>query len=89
MNIQRAVLDRRGNITGNENIKKVSEAVKYDSVFMSKDEIEDATFIGKVDAILATKGLAVVIAKAKLTKNGNYRTFVGEKDYQLPTTELA
>ncbi len=89
MNIQRAITDRRGNITGNENIKKVSDAEKYDSVFLSKDEIEDATYLSKVEALLAPKGLALVVAKAKVTKNGNYRTFVGDKNYQLPETELA
>ncbi len=88
MNVQRAETDRRGNITGNINIDYLEDAEKFDSVFLELDEIEDANFLEGCNSILATKGFTLVIGKAKKTKSGNYRTFIGDKDYVRPRTLL-
>ncbi len=88
MNVQRAETDRRGNITGNINIDYLEDAQKFDSVFLEPDEIEDANFVEECNSILSTKGFTLVIGKVKKTKNGNWRTFIGDKDYVRPRTLL-
>lgn len=86
--IFRTSFDKKGNVIGNDKVEKVSEAVKGDTVFMSKSAIEDATFIDKVNVILAKQGLALVISQAKECKNGSYRTFIGDANYKPFETVL-
>lgn len=89
MTILRAIFNKRGSaIVSNELVAKVSESEKSDSVFLAKSEIEDATFLSKVNDILAKNQLTLVIAKAVECKNGNYRTFIGDINYMQPSTIL-
>ena len=88
MVIQRASFDKKGNVSDNESIAKVSEAQLNDSIFMSKAEIEDANFLDKVNVLLAKSKLTIVTGKAKECHNGNYRTFIGDLNYQPFTTAI-
>lgn len=90
MTILRALFNKKGtSIISNELVAKVSESEKSDTVFMSKDEIEDVNFLSKVNDILAKNQLTLVIAKAVQCKNGNYRTFIGDMNYIQPSTIIA
>ncbi|MDR3668353.1 MAG: hypothetical protein P4L35_16035 [Ignavibacteriaceae bacterium] len=88
MVIQRASFDKKGNVSDNESIAKVSEAQLNDSIFMSKAEIEDASFLDKVNVLLSKSKLTIVTGKAKECRNGNYRTFIGDLNYQPFTTAI-
>ncbi|MDR3666136.1 MAG: hypothetical protein P4L35_04770 [Ignavibacteriaceae bacterium] len=77
----RASFNAKGKIIGNEKVEKFSLAEKNDTVFMSKSEIEDVSFLSKVNVVLAKNGLTVVTNKAVECKGGNYRTFIGAVDY--------
>jgi len=88
MLIQRTNFDSKGRILDNEPIGKVSEAKQNDSIFMSKDEIEDVSFLTKVNTVLAKNSLTIVVAKARECKNGNYRTFIGDLNYVPATTAI-
>ena len=65
-----------------EKVEKVPQAELNDSIFLKEDEIEDATFVERLQKCLANKGLTAVIHRARQCKNGNFRTFIGSLDYK-------
>lgn len=65
-----------------EKVEKVPQAGINDSVFLKSEEIEDATFVEKLQSSLANKGLTAVIHRAKQCKNGSYRTFIGSLNFK-------
>ena len=73
----------------NETVAKLSDAQQNDSIFIEPADFFNQSFKAQVDSILEPKGLKVVWERAKQTKFGNYRAFIGDKDYTRPTTELA
>jgi len=88
MNVVRAIRDGRGRILSNQTLDKVSEAEQMDSIFLSKEE-KDSGIIAKVNELLEPKGLEVVESKLQIVPStGNFRTFIGEKNYQRPETAL-
>jgi hypothetical protein len=87
MNITRAILDSRGRIIGNENVRRVSESKPFDSIFVSKEEKQEG-LVEKINGILVENNLEVV-DKFNETSVGNLRSFIGEKDYEGFQTTLA
>ena len=85
MQIQSSTRTRNG--FENKTVAKVSDAIAGDTVFFDNKE-EMNSLSHAMDAILNPLGLEVVVDKAKITKNGSYRTFIGDVNYTRPSTKM-
>jgi len=62
-------------------VSKVSHATLNDTVFLLKEEIEDAVFLSEVNMILAKQNLVLVTSAARECSTGSYRCFIGDANY--------
>ena len=87
MQIQSSTRTRYG--FENRIVTKVSDAVAGDTVFF-ENQAEMDEKVPQMHKVFADNGLdlEVVVGQAKETKNGSIRTFIGEANYERPTTSM-
>jgi len=69
-------------------IAKLSEAVKFDAVYLTAEEAEDSVLISNINKILATKELVLVTRKPIEFESGDIKYWIGDLNYTQVVTAL-